>query len=91
MTDQLTLDRVANFARFARNLRAFAVRQEARAPGRMAHITAGPMAAAEWAEKASAAYAVGDKEAARAARAEYAALCASDINVNQAQDRDTGA
>ena len=72
--DQLSIDRAANFARFAANLRAFAAKQEARAPGRMDHITGDVLKAAEHAEAASAAYAAGDKTAAQAAREEFAAL-----------------
>lgn len=72
--DQLSIDRAANFARFARNLRAFAERTEARAPGRMSHITGDVLKAAAFAEAASAAYAAGDKDAAKAARAGFSAL-----------------
>ena len=81
MSDQLSIERAANFARFATNLRAFAARQEARAPGRMNHITDNVLAAATLAEQASAAYASGDKEAAKAARAGFAALQQVDGNV----------
>lgn len=83
VTDQLNIERAANFARFATNLRAFAARQEAKAPGRMDHITGPVLTAAAVAEKASAAYASGDKEAAKAARAEYAALCVGTVAMAQ--------
>jgi hypothetical protein len=83
MTDQLSAERAANFARCAANLRAFAARQEAKAPGRMDHVTGPVLTAAALAEKAAAAYAAGDKEAARAARAEYAALCVGTVALAQ--------
>jgi hypothetical protein len=70
MTDFNTR-RSETFTRLARECRAYAARQEARAPGRMDHITKAPLAAAEAAERAAAAYAAGDKEAAIAARDEY--------------------
>jgi hypothetical protein len=79
MSDQINNERAANFAKFATNLLAFAERQEAKAPGRMDHITAPVLTAAEVAERASAAYAAGDKEAAKVLRAEYAALCVGTV------------
>jgi hypothetical protein len=79
MSDQLSIERAANFHRFATNLRAFAERQEAKAPGRMDHITGPVLVAAEAAERAAAAYAAGDKAAASAARAEYAVLCVGTV------------
>lgn len=82
MTDQLSIDRADNFARLAANLRAFAARQEAKAPGRMDHVTGPVLQAAAFAEAASAAYATGDKEAAKAARAEYTAVAALNPIIN---------
>jgi len=84
MTDQLSIYRAANFARFATNLRAFAARQEARAPGRMDHITGPALKAAAFAEAASAAYARGDKDAAVTARTEYSALALAHPIINSA-------
>jgi hypothetical protein len=84
MTD-INTERAANFAGFASNLRAFAARQEAKAPGRMDHVTAGVLKAAELAETASAAYAAGDKAAASEARTAYAALAQADSNVRMGQ------
>lgn len=83
--DQLSIDRAANFARFATNLRAFAARQEAKAPGRMSHVTDDVLKAATLAETASAAYAAGDKETAATARAAYAELCTLNSRVAHAQ------
>ena len=77
MTDQMSLVRAATFAEFAAKLRVFADRQEARAPGRMAHITEPALAAAVQADIVSLAYAAGDKETARSARAAYVALVSS--------------
>ena len=85
MNDQLSIERAANFARFAENLRAFAERQEARAPGRMSHITTSVLTAAALAEETAEAYLVGDKETARTKRAEYAALAQADGNVRMGQ------
>jgi hypothetical protein len=78
----VSIDRAANFARLAHNLRAFAARQEEKAPGRMGHITGPVLQAAAFAETASAAYAAGDKVAAKAARAEYTAVAASNPTIN---------
>lgn len=72
--DELTTTRIATFTRLARELRAYAERQEARAPGRMYHVTKAPLAAAEVADRLVAAYTAGDKAAASAARAEYGAI-----------------
>jgi hypothetical protein len=71
---QRNVARAANYAGFAANLRAFAERQEARAPGRMDHITTPVLEAAIVADQVSAAYASGDKEAAAAAREAFALL-----------------
>ncbi len=79
----LNEERAANFAGFATNLRAFAARQEAKAPGRVSHITDAVLKAAEVADKASVAYAAGDKETATALRAEYAALCVGNVAMAQ--------
>jgi hypothetical protein len=73
-TIDIDRQRAANFADLAVRIRDFAARQEARAPGRMAHITGPALKAADAAERAAAAYAAGDRETARAARAEYAEL-----------------
>jgi hypothetical protein len=59
--DQRSAARAANYAGFAANLRAFAARQEARAPGRMDHITGSVLKAATVCETISAAYAAGEK------------------------------
>ncbi len=83
MTDQLSIERAATFARFATNLRAFAARQEAKAPGKMDHVTGPVLTAAALAEKTAAAYAAGDKDAAKTARAEYAALCVGTVAMAQ--------
>jgi hypothetical protein len=66
ITSEMTLEqraiaRAANYARFATNLRAFAAHQEARAPGRMDHITGDVLKAASVCETISAAYAAGGK------------------------------
>lgn len=61
--EQRAAARSANHAGFAANLRAYAARQEARAPGRMAHITGPLIEAASLCDAISAAYASGDKEA----------------------------
>jgi hypothetical protein len=82
MTDQLSLGRAASFAEFAAKLRAFADRQEAKAPGRMDHVTGPVLQAAAFAETASAAYAAGDTDAAKAARAEYSTILAANSFLN---------
>ena len=66
--------RAANYASISANIRAFDERQEARAPGRMYHITTPALEAAAVAEHVSAAYASGDKESAQAAREKFGAL-----------------
>jgi len=86
MTDQLSIDRAANFARFATNLRAFAARQEARAPGRMDHITGDVLKAATLCQEASEAYARGDKATASAARAAYAEIAVRNSTVATAKE-----
>ncbi|HKN41318.1 MAG TPA: hypothetical protein VJV87_00330 [Sphingomicrobium sp.] len=72
--EQRAIARAANYARFAANLRAFADRQEARAPGRMDHITGDVLKAAEVCETISAAYAAGDKETVAANREAFGLL-----------------
>jgi hypothetical protein len=72
--DQRAAARAANYARFASNLRAFAAHQEARAPGRMDHITGDILKAAAVCETISAAYAAGDKETVAANREAFGLL-----------------
>ena len=82
MTDQMSLVRAATFAEFAAKLRAFAARQEEKAPGRMDHIVGPAVAAANLATLASAAYENGDKDAAKALRAEYTSIIAANTFLN---------
>jgi hypothetical protein len=82
MTDQLSSDRAATFARYARNLTSFAERTEARAPGRMAHITGDVLKAAALCQEASDAYARGDKAAASTARSAYAEIAVRNSTVS---------
>jgi orotate phosphoribosyltransferase len=82
MTDQMSLVRAATFTEFAAKLRAFAERQEARGPGRMDHVVGPAVAAANVATLVSAAYENGDKDAAKALRAEYVAIIAANSVLN---------
>jgi hypothetical protein len=83
MSEQLSNHpRHVNFTRFATQLREFAARQEAKAPGRMDHITGPALAAAAVAERVASAYLAGDDEAAKTARAEYVAIIAANPMLN---------
>ena len=82
MTDELSIQRAASIAEFAAKLRAFAFRQDENAPGCMDHVTKPAHAAAAYAQIASEAYAAGDKETAKAARADYVAMLAAHPSLN---------
>lgn len=72
MTNSLSLERAATLAKCATNLRAFAEAQEARAPGRMDHVTGPATAAAELAERSAAAFCADNKSHALELRRQYA-------------------
>jgi hypothetical protein len=83
---QRNVARAANFAHFASNMRAWAARLEARAPGRMDHVVLPVLEAAVAADRVSAAYASGDKEAVLAARVAFAFLAPMGSNAAHAMD-----